>query len=421
MGKARPERIRFTLWDDAGRGTPLALPRRSTRPAGLILAVFFAIFASIEGVMIAKMIGHSVNDVFDLTFVLFELFWLLGWSVGVIVLGALTALFLFHNESARIEPGRLVHVPRLGPLKIVCEYDLAGIRNLRIEPAKDGDEVRVRFDYGKGSNGLGDTMAPAAAERLVEQISRAASRYQPASAPAPENAGESESQRDAQAASGPEVSAARPVKSAAADLPQPAPALTLSALALIAANLLPLIGVVLMGWNLSDVMVLYWAESAVIGFYTVVKMFVVAKWIAPFAALFFVGHFGGFMAAHFMFIYGLFIRGGESLANEPGAYEALLQIFGPLWPALAALFVSHGVSFLLNFVGAREYATTTLSDLTTAPYKRIMIMHITIILGGFLVMVLRTPAPALALLIVVKTAVDWRAHSKEHATTPAQA
>ena len=72
-----------------------------------------------------------------------------------------------------------------------------------------------------------------------------------------------------------------------------------SALALLAANLVPLAGVLLWGWKLHEVIVLFWAESAVIGFYTLLKMAVVGKWLAIFAGVFFAGHFGGFMAIHF--------------------------------------------------------------------------------------------------------------------------
>jgi Family of unknown function (DUF6498) len=48
------------------------------------------------------------------------------------------------------------------------------------------------------------------------------------------------------------------------------------------------------------------------------------------------------------------------------------------------------------------------------PYKRIMVMHITLIVGGFLTLILRTLQPALLLLIILKTGVDLRAHLREH-------
>ena len=110
------------------------------------------------------------------------------------------------------------------------------------------------------------------------------------------------------------------------------------------------------GWDLADVMVLFWAESAVVGFYTVLKIAVVGKLMALLVAPFFVGHFGGFMAMHFLFIYMFFVRGLAGAGPDPGVWDALAGIFVPLWGPLAALFISHGVSFFSNFMGRREYA-----------------------------------------------------------------
>jgi len=51
-----------------------------------------------------------------------------------------------------------------------------------------------------------------------------------------------------------------------------------STLLLIIANLVPIAGSIFLGWNLADVMVLYWAESAVIGFFNICKMAVIGGW-----------------------------------------------------------------------------------------------------------------------------------------------
>ena len=49
------------------------------------------------------------------------------------------------------------------------------------------------------------------------------------------------------------------------------------------------------------------------------------------------------------------------------------------------------------------------------PYGRIILMHVTIIFGGWLVLALGAPVMALVLLIVLKIISDVRAHDKEHA------
>lgn len=397
---ARPARIRVSLWDDATGAIALDLPERRMWPAGLIVAAMFAIFAGVEWTTFTQMTRQSVDDVFDLMGVLFMGFWLLGWSVGVVILGALTALLLFYRESARLQLGRLVHVPRLGPLKIFVEYDLAKVRNVRLERSDGDNKAQIKFDYGQGSTGLGDSMPRPDAEKLVSAIqgAAAAAGSLAEAAPAPEQ----------------NVPKLKPVPRAPETLDPPPSIVSPSGLALIAANLLPLAGVLYFGWDLASVIILFWAESAVIAFYTVLKIAMVEKFAALVEVPFFIGHFGGFMAIHFLFIYSFFVRGFDATGQGPGVREALLGIFGPLWTALAALFISHGVSFVTNFVGRREYEGATAKALMTAPYSRIIAMQVALIFGGWVIILLKSPVPVLALLVLIKTAADFSAHRKEH-------
>lgn len=377
---------------------PLALPARSTWPVAIALGVFFTVFAAIEWNAVAGLFRHSVNDVFDLTFLLFHAFWALGWAVGVVLLGGLAVLFAFYSESARLENGRLVHIPKLGPLKILVDYDLAKVRNLRIEQAggSDPDTVQVRFDYDGGANALGNAMPRREGQRLVDLISGAGG-----GAP--------------RAIEAPQTKPSRPASHERATATNaPLPLSSESSVALVIANLVPLVGVLFFGWSLSDLMVLYWVESGVIAFYTVLKIAIVGKLGALVAAPFFVGHFGGFMAGHFLLIYALFIhssRGGWT----PGAGAELAAIFVPIWTSIAALFISHGVSFFTNFIQDREYEGATVSGLMTAPYNRIMVMHFTLIFGGWIILLIGMPTGALVILLALKTAVDLHAHRKEHA------
>ena len=397
---ARPERTRFALTDDAGGATPLELPRpiAGIAIAGIQIAGMFVIFAGVLVFQIARLDLHSARSVSGLTGLLFQIFWILGWSVGVVVLGALTVLLWFYRESVGLAGGRLIAASRIGPLRMTAEYDLARVRNLRVEPDAGGKGVRVRFDYGEGRRDLGNTMPQSEAERLVAAIRGA----MPAAMMA----------RSTEAAA-PPMSAPPKIDPPAAAAPRRLP--VASALALLAANLVPLAGVLLWGWKLHEVIVLFWAESAVIGFYTLLKMAVVGRWLAIFAGVFFAGHFGGFMSIHFLFIYEMFVRPLHAWEREPAAYEALMRLFTPLWPALLALFLSHGFSFGLNFLAQGEYRGATISGLMVAPYRRVILMQLTLIFGGWLVMALHNPLPALALLIVLKVVTDLHAHGGERA------
>lgn len=106
---------------------PLPLPLRRMWPIAIFFGVAFLIFAGIAWVQIASMHGHEVKSVFDLAFVLFQWFWVLTWSVGVFIPGALTVLFLIYGESVRLRDGRLIHTPRLGPLRLSTDYNLVSL------------------------------------------------------------------------------------------------------------------------------------------------------------------------------------------------------------------------------------------------------------------------------------------------------
>ncbi len=272
------------------------------------------------------------------------------------------------------------------------DYDLAKVRNVRLENA-DAGAVRVRFDYNAGTNTLGDTMPRADGQRLVDAIASAVS----AVAPLPMTA---------------EIEAPPLPIEVPIEFEQAPPLWSISGLTLVAANIVPLVGVLLFGWDLPAIMVLFWAESAVIAFYTILKMILVGKFFAILAVPFFIGHFGAFMVVHFLLIYAFFLH-GLGAGPEPGFGEVLRTVFVPIGAPIAALFISHGISFFTNFLGRREYAGASLSKLMNAPYSRIVVMQVTLIFGGWIVLLLKTPVGALVLLVAMKTAADFWSHRKE--------
>ena len=426
-GKALPERIRISVFDDPSGSVPLSLQSRRMWPVGIGFAVMFAIFAGVALGQITSMASQEIDSVFSLMFVMFQGFWVLGWSVGVLVLFLLTVLFLFYGETARLVDRRLVHIPRLGPLKIFIEYDLAKVRNLRAAKGGGPDRVRIRFNYGKGDRSLGNDMPIAVAEARIETIQSAIAALggndgtPPAElTPRREPPGFDPTRLLKRFGGVPGASSPRtpPRVRRRETESEPLAWTSTSVLALLAANFVPLGGVLLLGWDLGAVMTLFWAENGVIGFYNLLKLGVVSKWGIVFVGPFFVGHYGAFMAGHFLFIYYMFVRGIESSATEGPVLESLGDLFVPLWPALLALTVSHGISFYENFLKGKEHVGRKVGELMGEPYKRIVILHVTIIFGGWLILLLGSPLPALVLFLVLKTATDQAAHRKEHAGQP---
>jgi hypothetical protein len=83
-------------------------------------------------------------------------------------------------------------------------------------------------------------------------------------------------------------------------------------LALVAANAVPVVGVLFFGWDGFYLVLLYWAENVIIGFYNVLKM-ACAKAPSPrkhldklFAIPFFIFHYGAFCGVHGVFILAMF-------------------------------------------------------------------------------------------------------------------
>lgn len=191
--------------------------------------------------------------------------------------------------------------------------------------------------------------------------------------------------------------------------------------ALVLANLVPLVGVLLLGWSVFDVLVTFWLESLAIGLMSIAKIIRVGGKKAIPGAIFFTIHYGGFSAVHLLFIVGLF-RNGMMWSPLPPSSESPLP-FSPLgasaavlatyWVAGLAYLASHAYSFVANFLGRHEWRRLTVHSTMMMPYGRVVVMHFAILLGGFLVAVLRQPAWAVLLLVVLKVGLDIRAHRAE--------
>ncbi|GAB3277551.1 DUF6498-containing protein [Parahaliea aestuarii] len=204
-----------------------------------------------------------------------------------------------------------------------------------------------------------------------------------------------------------------------------------SLLLLILANLLPLYGVLLLDWDVGALLVLYWSENLVLGFYTVLKMLITAPLGGLFSACFFSVHYGGFCAVHGLFILKIlidpeadFFRGEQwpfflvFIQLLVDVVRQVLEHAPAAWLlAFAGLMLSHGVSFVMNFLLARERDQLGIKVLMFAPYGRIVILHLTVLFGGFGVMALGEPLSMLVILILLKLGVDIALHLREHRHT----
>lgn len=213
--------------------------------------------------------------------------------------------------------------------------------------------------------------------------------------------------------------------------------LSLSAWVLIGVNLLPVLGVVFLGWDAAIIVLLYWLENLVVGLFSILRIAFarnevrVANLGKLFVIPFFCVHFGGFCAVH-----GLFLSMFFKLADSPSSVfpEAtwsgplvFLQLLGgvvtSLWRSLPegmvwavlGLLASHGLSFVQNYLLGGEYAETTVGEQMMRPYKRIAVLHVTILAGGVPVLLSGSPKGLVVLLILIKAGMDVALHVREHA------
>ena len=212
---------------------------------------------------------------------------------------------------------------------------------------------------------------------------------------------------------------------------------SLSLIALIGANLIPLAGVFLFKWDVTYIIILYWAENLIAGFYNILKIAFVRvnnSIFSPeklFIIPFFCIHYGGFCAAHGFFLTVFFKLGSTSPPFAEGGadwwgpfifIQMLINVVVRVWSsappemvwALLGLFISHGVSFVENFILGGEYRRSTIKELMHQPYQRIMVMHIAIIAAGIFVMKFNSPMPMLVILILLKIIFDLFLHRKSH-------
>lgn len=192
---------------------------------------------------------------------------------------------------------------------------------------------------------------------------------------------------------------------------------------LVAANLAPLVGVMFFGWEVFPLLLLFWFENLIIGALNVLKMLLASPdkplhWVAKlFTIPFFCFHYGMFTLVHGVFVIGFFgggFRQGAPFPDANAVWQLVIQ-HNLVW-AILGLAASHGFSFVHNYLFHGEFRRANIPLLMQQPYSRVVVLHLTILGGAFLMGILRSPIAGLVLLVVLKIVMDVRAHLRERRT-----
>ncbi len=174
--------------------------------------------------------------------------------------------------------------------------------------------------------------------------------------------------------------------------------------------LFPLLGVWAWGWSAREVIILYWVENLILGLWQVMKMLTLkkasikAKIITP---LFFCFHFGSFCYVHGIFIITLTQANGTNadFSNPFHFYELLSQ--GALFAILSNTLM-HGIRFFREHIQEGGRNNNQMGRLMAEPYKHIIIIHIAIIISGFIVTLYQSALPLLGFIVLGKLILDLK-------------
>lgn len=183
---------------------------------------------------------------------------------------------------------------------------------------------------------------------------------------------------------------------------------------IILVNMIPVVGIFFFGWRIGHVVVLFWLESIMIGFFNLLRILLAqgrdenkpAKKAGT--ALFFLVHYFGFMLAQGIFMFAAVLSKDDMMT--------LNELNIPL--VLAGLLLFYAFNFIGDFILSGDFQRKTPDAFFFRPYGRVAIQQILILGGGWLIETNRLPRETAFTLILVgmKIIVDFFAYGMYYLT-----
>lgn len=172
-------------------------------------------------------------------------------------------------------------------------------------------------------------------------------------------------------------------------------------------NLVPVFGVLFLGWNAAQILVLFWIENVIIGILTAPRILASGKGepMAWFLTGFFVFHYGFFCGVHLVFV--LLLAGGF-MHQQAGLLDPLASALAQtsfLW-GMAAVGLINLVAQLRDWWLPGLWRESDPQTEMSRPYGRIMVLHFTILIGAWAAFSLGAPVWSVLILCLLKAALE---------------
>ncbi len=184
---------------------------------------------------------------------------------------------------------------------------------------------------------------------------------------------------------------------------------------IIAINLLPIIGVLFLNWYVFETIILYVAETFIIG---VFNIFLVIKERNNKVknSIFGLLVYYIFILVQFIFVVILwtivengldkFGQGGLAMVNELFTSKDFII-------AIIIIIFSYLVSFYKKYFKKDNYLKIDIEKIIGSSFKRIFVQQFMVLFGGFIIAFTEAPIGILIILIILKTVLDLREYQKK--------
>ena len=178
-----------------------------------------------------------------------------------------------------------------------------------------------------------------------------------------------------------------------------------SYIAIAMVNLGPLLGVLLGNWTPFEVVFIYWFENFIIGLFVIARMIYKPQGGLAFAiggailSLFFLLHYGFFCWGQGWFIFTLLGDAVPQFNNQAVFSSAIEYVFSDSlrWVGLSML-LAHLIRYIQDYMA--ENIDSARSEMRK-PYRRLIVLHIVILVGGTFAFYMPSGAFAIMLMLIV--------------------